>query len=464
MKKLFKKPSKGSPKEPLRKRFVWWIYQNNLDFINSPARKSQDYFILQAIFGSAFFVLMGGQFLSGYAIYLGASDEFIGYIPLIGSICGIFLVFLSFFVEKITNKKRMVLIFNLISKPLIISLIFIPLFVPKRYQVMVFFAILIIAHVLNAMMGLVTNSWFVCVIPQQIRGRYFSIRQIYAVFVSVLLPILGGRILDAASDSYNGFAMLFVIAFIMFLGEIYAFKNIEDVTLNNKSKNDFKLKDVFLIPLKHKKFMEYTIMLGIFYLFLYLSVSFTQLYMLRYLKLSYTFIAAITTIDAVLQIFMYPKWGKLGDRYGHQFVMEVSICSFALQMAIWALVSQKTMYVCIPLTSLLSSISNSGFVVGSFNKRYDIIPEKGRSIYDGFFSMVIGLVLLIAPWIGSRLRELIESLSYVQQNIAFGEFRICFAISSLGLMLLQLYKIIFKDAGIGIREMIAKSKFRYKWR
>ncbi len=443
-------------KYPSRKQLVWWLYQHDLELINSPARKSQDHFIIQAIFGSAFLVLTGGQFLSGFAIYLGASDKLVGYIPLIGSICGIFLIFLSLFIEQFSNRKKLVLAFNSITKPLIISIILIPLFIPKRFQVTVLFVILIIAYMLNAMMGLAINSWFVNVIPSQIRGRYFSIRQIYAVFVSVLLPIIAGGILDAVSDPYIGFVILYCMAFVLILGENYAFRNIEDTTVENIGRDNIRLKNVFLIPVKNKEFMEYTIMLAIFYLFLYLSVSFSQLYMIRYLKLSHTFIAFMTMINALLQIFLYSQWGKFGDRYGHKFVMEVSICFFAVQMALWALVSQRTMYICIPLVYVVASISNSGFAVGSFNRRYDIIPEKGRSLYDGFFSMVVGLVLLVAPWIGSKMRELFVDLPYVQQNIEFGEFRIGFAISALGLMLLQLYKLIRKHTYIGIGKTIDK--------
>lgn len=444
-------------KDPLRKRLVWWLYQHDLELINSPARKSQDHFIIQAIFGSAFFVLTGGQFLSGFAIYLGASDKLVGYVPLIGSICGIFLIFLSLFIERFTNRKKLVLVFNYISKPMIISMILIPLFIPKQFQIIVMFIILTIAYMLNAMMGLAINSWFVNVIPPQIRGRYFSVRQIYAVFVSVILPIIAGRILDMVSDPYIGFVILYSIAFVMFLGENYAFQNIEDTTVESIDKNNLKLRDVFMIPIKNKEFMEYTIMLAVFYLFLYFSVSFTQLYMLRYLKLTYTFIASMTTINALLQIFMYSQWGKFGDRYGHQFVMEVSICFFAVEMALWAMVSQRTMYICIPMIYVISSISNSGFAVGSFNRRYDIIPEKGRSLYDGFFSMVVGLVLLIAPWIGSKMRDLFTDSLYMQQNIEFGEFRIGFAISALGLILLQLYKLIFKHSKFGVGKIIYKS-------
>ena len=52
-----------------------WLYQGNAELIESSSRKSQDFFIVQCLFVSVIMNLLGGQFLSGYAIYIGASDE-----------------------------------------------------------------------------------------------------------------------------------------------------------------------------------------------------------------------------------------------------------------------------------------------------------------------------------------------------------------------------------------------------
>lgn len=429
-------------RQPFRKKLAWWVYHRDLGLINSPSRKNMDYFIVQVIFVNAFVILTGGEFLSGFAIYLGASDALVGYIPLIGSISGIFLIFFSFFMERFTNRRKLVLVLNSVARPLIVSVVLIPLIIPKHLQVTVLFVILIFAYILHSIMAVAINSWFIHVIPIRIRGRYFSIRQIYAVLVSVLLPVMAGRILDMASDPYLGFVTLYSIAFFAILGENYAYLNIEDTTVENIGRGNFKLKDIFSIPIKNKEFMEYTIKLAMFYLALYLSVSFTQLYMIRYLELSYTFITSMTMMSALIQIVVYSQWGKVGDRYGQQFVMEVSICFYAVQMALWALVSKGTMYIYIPLIYMVSSISNSGFLVGSFNSRYELMPEKGRNLYDGFFSMIAGLVLLVAPWIGNKFRGLLINLTYVQEKMEFAEFRIIFGLSALGLVLLQFYKLI----------------------
>ena len=179
--------------------------------------------------------------------------------------------------------------------------------------------------------------------------------------------------------------------------------------------------------------MGYAIINIVFHVALYLSASYTQVYMIRYLELSYTFITSMTMLNAVLQMFAYSQWGKIADRYGNGFVMYASYGFYALQMVLWALVTKGSMYVFIPLVYGIGSFANSGFMVGSFNYRYDILPEKGRSFYDAFYSAAIGITLLIAPWIGGRIKGFIAGIPYVQDNIQLGEFRIIFALSALGL-------------------------------
>lgn len=424
-------------KPPFKKRLIGWVYQQDVELINSPHRSSMDFFIVQVVLGNMFAILTGGEFLSGYALYLGASDDLMGYIPLIGSISGITLMFFGIIMERFTHRRRLVVVLNSITKPLLVSIILIPFFVPKPYQVLALFIILFITYIINAFLGLAVNSWFVKAIPIKIRGRYFSIRQIYAVLVMVLIPVIAGSILDSIPNRYNGFMILYGAALIFAIMETFTFSKIEDVTMESLGKSS-KFLDIFKVPLKNKDFTNYALLNLGFHVTLYLSASFTQVFMLRYLELSYTFITSMTMLNAVLQIFAYSRWGRIADRKGNAYVMNLSYIFHALHMGLWALVSAKTMYVFIPLVYAVASFSSSGFMVGSFNYRYEIIPEKGRSLYDAFYSVSVGITLLIMPWIGGRLKNLLSSSDFVTNNIAYGEFRILFFASSIGLGLLGL--------------------------
>lgn len=100
------------------------------------------------------------------------------------------------------------------------------------------------------------------------------------------------------------------------------------------------------------------------------------------------------------------------------------------------------MYVLIPVIYLISAIGGSGFAVSSFSTRYEIIPNKGFTMYDGFYSAVIGLALVLAPKVGGWIREILADIQYIEKHIQFGELRILFAISAVGILILQLHSQI----------------------
>jgi len=418
------------------------IYQNDAELLFNPYKKSQDYYILQAVFATIFSLLTGGVFLAGFAVYLGASDEVVSYLNLIPSICGIFLVIGGIFMENVHYKKKTTITLCIFSKLLICSVITIPLFVPGDYRQQVLLAVLAVAYILQALYGLIINKWFISVVPVNIRGRYFAVRQSFAISVNVVFPLAAGWFMDTIQDKYLGFVVLYSLGLVVMAVEAFAFGNIDEPEVESMERNKIKLIDVIRLPLHNKEFCSYTITLFIFYIFLYFSCSFTNVYFIRYLKLPYTVINLISILSAVLQIFMLRVWGKLSDKFGHQFVMNLCIWFFAGETLVWSVATKSSIIAFIPFACIFSAAANSGFAVGVFNRRYMIIPEKGRMIYDGFYSAVIGIALLVAPILGGIIKTMLASSAYISANIQFGEFRVLYMMTSVGIIALQVFNLL----------------------
>jgi MFS family permease len=416
------------------------VYQRDPELIHHPVKKSMDAFIIQAIFGTMFGIFTGGVFLSGYLINLGAEDDLVSYLPLIPSICGMFLIFCGPFVEKFNRRRTFVLIINGLTKVTLASVIFIPLFVPKIMQIPIIYFMLIVGYILNGINGLAINSWFISVIPTKIRGRYFSIRQTIAVILSIVFPVMAGRLVDIIPNKYNGFMILYVIAMAAAFFENVYFGRIDDPEIKTIDKK-MNIIEIIKIPLKNKKFRSFTLRQGFFYMFLYIAASFSQLYMLKYFKLTYTFISSASIVSAVLQAFIfYRVWGKINDRFGSNFVMITSMWFYAVDMFIWFLMTPGNVKVLLPLGYALGAVESSGFTLGTFNRRYEIIPEEGRPIYDSFYSAYIGIILLVSPVIGGKLRDYAANIDFFK-NFQYGNFRVVYFLSSLALILLQIYNV-----------------------
>ena len=414
------------------------VYNNDPDLVLSPAKKNMDRFIVQAMLGTAYSTLSGGIFLSGYLLYLGAPDSITSYVPILPSICGIFLIFFSTLLDKRETRKKLLMCVNAMCKVFLISVAFVPMFVPDPYRVPIIFVFLIIGQTIAGVNGIAFNSWFNELIPGQIKGRYFSTRQIFCVLISAVLPVSAGYFVDQMTNQYLAFVILFACAGIVGGIEILMFGRIDDVRMEVlKAKSGiFK---AFLMPLQNKPFRMYVLIVCLFHFFLYVAASFSQIYLLRYLHSSFTFINAMSIIASVLQILIFYKfWGKVTDRLGANFVLIASMSLYIIDMLIWMFIDQASLIVLYPLLQIVAAVEGAGFTVGVYTRRYDIIPKEGRSVYDSFFVCCLGVTLLISPFVGGLLRDVFEGMA-VFSAVPFGSFRAVYLVAAVTLLGLHIF-------------------------
>lgn len=415
-----------------------FVFMNEFELIHHPAKPDMNAFALQSVFGNMVVIATGGTFITGYLVYLGAPDGLVSYIGLLPSILGIFLVFLSLLVQRYSKPKAVVQVVNACAKVFMLSIIVVPFFVKGTTAIIVVFALYSIGHIFNSINNLMINNWFVKAIPGDIRGRFFSVRQIISMILNSFLPILAGMLTDSFSDKYHAFLILYSIGAALALLEVFSFSKIRDCKLDI-IETKLNLLDVIRIPIKNKAFMGYVLNNGLFYFLLYLSASLRQLYMLKYLDMSYTFINAMGMVSFLLQaLFFYKLWGRANDRLNPKFVMNTSMWFYGLDLLIWFIASPTTAFILLPVGHIVGAIEGPAFTIGSYNRRYEIIPEKGRTLYDAFYTSFIGLILIIAPFIGGLMKSLLVRTG-LSDLMPLGDFRLMYLISALTLFGMQTF-------------------------
>jgi MFS family permease len=395
-------------------------------------------FQMQIAFATAFNVLTSGVFLSGLAAMMGAGDVLIGYISIITNVCGALIIFFAPFIERFKSRKTVTLFLTVLSKITTVLIVFIPITVPKGLQLFFFVPLIVIAFSLQAQTLVSLNNWLVYFVEEEKRGRYISLRMTVQFIITVLLSIAAGRFIDSMEGTYSAFAILFGTAFLLALFEILTLIQIDDVQVSQDIKKTYTLKDSFLIPFQNKDFMGFVVYISLFYFLLYIAGSFNIVYMLKYLKLSYTEITLIEQLCMSLpMVFLFFLWGKASDKRGHTFVLHTCIWFFALELLFFMLASTETARIFLPIAFFFAAIANAGFNISMFNRRYELIPKEGRIIHDNFFHAAIGISLLLGPITGGTIKNIIAE-SGIVLGIQFGEFRALYALSFIGILLLQL--------------------------
>lgn len=396
-------------------------------------------FITQIIFGTAFMFLTSGVFLSGLAMYMGASDLLVSYISMITNICGISILFFSSIIKRFHSYKKVTVSLTVLSRLATVMIVLIPLIIPQKAQISVFVPVMIIAFTLQSQTTVVLNNWMVTFVDEKQSGRYIAKRQTFVLIVTVILSLAGGRLLDVVSEAYIGFALLFLAAFVMSLIEIAVLLRIPDSVQQKTEECKSRFRDTIRIPIKCRPFLIFVIYIFLFYLMLSLADSFTVVYMMRYLELSYVATTAMQMLISLPQIFLLGIWGKISDKKGHQFALTASIWFFVGETLFMALSNHQNVYVLVPIAFIFAAAGNSGFVVSVFNRRYELMPVKDRILYDNFFSAAVGLAFILGPVTGGTIKNLIEANEWIMDKIQFGNIRILYATSAAAIALLQVF-------------------------
>ena len=433
-----------------QKIYIALFYRNDTKLLTLPGKKDRDWFIIQALIGTVFALFTGATYLTGLFNKVNAPEILIGYLPIIGSIAGVVTIFAGYTMQRIRSRKKFILICNTILKTLIVLIAWIPLIFPNQNAAYIMIIMALVAYALNNFMAIAINSWFVDLIDSKIRGQYMSVRNMVALIANLIVPVIVSAFIDTSSDQYLAIVVVFTIAWIIMWAESYSFYKIGEPPMSPATKK-IKLKDVFIVPIKNKEFMKFMVPIAAFYFIWYIAMSYGTLYQLNYLGLSYTFISLASVLNVILQFIWYPIIGKLVDRYNTDLLLMACFMLYFIDSLIWGFTNLSSKYLMIILVNVIASMTAPFFSLTLFKKKYDIIPQTERSLYDGFYTAIIASIIALAPIIGSLLKD------YIAVNIKpfwifeVPQFQLIFMVTNILLLVLILFNLkktirLYKEA------------------
>lgn len=402
-----------------------------------PGRSGRTCFFIQAGFGTAFTYLTSGVFLSGLAILMGAGDILVSYLSVIVNICGVLILAFPAFLERFTSRKKLTIALTILSRLATLFIVTIPVLFPAGIRLYVFVPTVVAAFALQAQTTVVLNQWMLGFIEEKKSGRYISLRQTLTLTVTVVLSLAGGRFMDLMEGKYAGFALLFAAAALMGILEVILLAATPDGEPYQSSGRSCRFLDIARLPLKNRCFTGFVAYIFIFYLLLTISDSYTMVFMMKYLALPYQIVTGLYMMISLPQIILLSFWGRLSDRYGHEFTLKMSIWFFAGETLFLSFASAQNWFIFIPAAFLISSAANAGFVISVFNRRYELMPEDSRIVYDNFYTAAIGLGSILGPLTGGAVKGMIDARTAAAGTAGFTGIRILYLISTAGILLLQ---------------------------
>jgi MFS family permease len=370
-------------------------------------RKALRLSIWDAVFSNLYGNLTGGVFLVGYMLTLRASEIQIGLLsalPLVANVAQLFTTYLL----ELVGRRRPLALWGGASARLIWLVLIAATCSSLARERLVLLSLVIVAlsQIGTAINNLAWISWMADLVREEIRGRYFSLRNSILSGTALLATLCGGYFLDAwkvrrPHDELAGFRILFSIAVVCGVVGLLVQSRIFEPPLH-EGRDSQPFRQRLLLPLRDVNFRRLLVFILAWNVGVYLSGPFFAVYMLKHLKLSYVTVTSYTMVSSVADLLSVRLWGYLSDRTSNKTVLFLCGLFVALIPFGWLFASSTTLWF-IALLHLQGGLFWSGIHLCTANLVLKITPAAHRSLYYATFNTVAGLVAIIMPVVGGAI-------------------------------------------------------------
>lgn len=342
-------------------------------------------------FGIVFFTMVNGAPLTGYLRALGTSDLLYGVImalPLLGNIAQLPT---AYFMETHGHLKTIFMIsgfFRLLWIPITLVPFLIPA-INQQQRLATATILIAIWAITNAQVGVTFNSWMGTLVPDGVRGRFFTKRYMIYTIIGALSGLATGKFLDLA-PGFTGFAILFGVGAIFGVADIASFIGIEAPPNPVQVRPSFK--QLFRLPFADRRYMRFIDFVGVWNFGFNFAAPFFNVYMLESLKMNYFRIFFLSQIISNLATICFIQvWGRIADRYGNKPVVAICCAINITTPFIWCFVTPGNYGLFIPLIYFLIGISQPGLEVTLNNLSIWLAPEQNRSVFIATYALITSL-------------------------------------------------------------------------
>ncbi len=389
---------------------------NDRDFLNLPEKLKNDLnlSVIEGGFATAMGTLIGGAFLIGFALQLGADNLTTGILVSLPLLANLTQVIGSYIINQVGDTKKVCILSVILHRIAWLLIIIAPVFLLQvnmlDLRIWVFVMLLGVASVFASISSISWNSWMADLVPRGLRGRFFAYRNMISQIAGMIIAVLAGWFIDywlkfspdSIFQSY-GFIILFSIAILFGIISIILLKKISRSDRKIERKPNFfkKLK----LPFKDSNFSRFILFTSCWGFVVGIVGPFFNVHMIKTLDIPFVMITFFAVISGIMGIIGLSFWGKFIDRFGAKTLL--LFCSFGASLVpfFW-IFTYPGNYSIIWFAEIISGFFWSGVGLASGTLMMNLAPGEENTVYFAVFSAVAGISGALAPIFGGFLSEL----------------------------------------------------------
>ncbi|MCC5670567.1 MFS transporter [Nostoc sp. CHAB 5784] len=440
------------------------------DAIRTSLKASTTDSVLAAIYSLG----TGGILLSNFLVELGASPVVFGMLCSIPMLVNLIQPLGAYLSERSTSRFQYSLrthgIGRLLWLVLVIGIVGVSLGMINTHQLVILTLLIVLfSNLLGGLGAASWLSWVAMIVPRQLRGRYFGIRNSAASLTNlVCVPIAGLVVSHWYGGSIQGYGVVLLVGIVFgivglgcqyfqvdmnpqsqntYYGKLPQTNEIEqeareegagskgdrterDSTLRLRSSTALTVNSVTTPPVapassiwKNSNFLRFLLYFSFWALAVNLSSPFFNLYMLDTLDLDVSYVTIYNSLQAGATLLMLIVWGKLADKIGNRPILICIGILVAATPLLWLGIGANRLdiWLWLPLLHILTGGTWAAIDLCNNNIQLAIAPTKNQSIYFAIAAAVAGASGALGTTIGS----------FIVQFAQFGGLLGLFALSSL---------------------------------
>jgi MFS family permease len=393
--------------------------------------------------GVVIFQLLGGPYLTGYLIHLGANAAQIGIVLAIPMLANLVQLVSASLMQKINSRLKYMVMGLGIHRGIWVLSGIIPFVLPKEAWVVTYIIMFLTSFIAAAASTVIWSSLISDVVPARVRGRFFGIRNTIAFGTGAVSLVVGGWILERYTEEL-GFAVIYgICAILTVINNIQLALHPDPPFVKSVTASDSAF---FFKPLKDRMFFGATAFLAVWVLVQNLVMPLFPYVMLDVMHMSYfPHITVVTTVQNFVMMASFYLWGVWNSRIATQKLLILTLPILALSCVAWGLSAWMPAFGMLIFVHVLLGFGAGGFHLLVFNFIIGDTPKSERPMYVAVFHALTGLAGFIGPVVGGQIYGGLKSWPLWTQVYGFNVL--------VGIVLLVLALLVapryLKGGGVG---------------
>ena len=240
-------------------------------------------------------------------------------------------------------------------------------------------------------------------VPQKLRGAYWSIRNRFIGFTQFISVTIAGVLLFVFKKiemEIVGYSILFVAgAIARFLCSFFISKQYEPPIETTNRQDEFRL-TIFLRKIFTTNFGRFALFQFLMAFSVNIMSPILNIHVIESLHFNYIQFMAFTLSFMAASFIFVTYWGSLSDRYGNYKIIAVTSISLPVLAFIW--IFNRNFYA-ILLTQIFSGFVWSGFNLSTQNFLFDAVRKENVAKISSYYNILTNLFAFAGTTLGGIL-------------------------------------------------------------